>query len=566
MTPTLIDLEEKRLEKLPPRELSRHLMGLPVKKRLDMILQRVDAEAVVAAMADHDFYFSVQEIGPDDALPLLALARVDQLNHVFDLEWWDKDHVRPAKAVEWLERLARASEDKLLSWLYHVDFELLVTLFKKWFQIFLTPEDMDLLEAMDQLPKNTLDDQYFWETRYPQYEEFFSKFLSLIFEVHYGFYKELMNCTIGAIDADSEEEAYQFHRGRLEDRAIPDFYNALEIYQSIRPEEIVPVGKILGLPEDSTPAPFFALALVRDEDLLGLALREINDMELLDTLQLELASLASKVMVADQLRPDSPEALRHSVEKAVAYVNLGLQIKSVGELQLAVKWLRDVFIEHLFRLGQTQVAILKRRMEQELKHGWLSLWPGGIKALDSDWMDSAELLLRKTPMLLRPSSVAYQTPREDFFRNRQDLSRGKRIIDVIASLRPLYEALRVAPEHLSLGLWPAGQIHGVADVTFGAMLWTAAAWFRLEGRWDVEPIPLGLWPALLPLLEPGAMESTIRSWVEGIVPDTAQQSLTESYLAPLFQAYAEEMAPFAQVKQGKPPDPQLVRFLIFKEE
>ncbi|MGA7878381.1 MAG: DUF6178 family protein, partial [Desulfoferrobacter sp.] len=153
MPRTVIDFEEKWLERLAPSELSHHLMRIPAKKRLEMILQREDAEQVVAALAEQDFYFSVKEIGPEDALALLGMARVEQLNHIFDLEWWHKDQLQATKAVDWLDRLARANEDKLLEWLYHADFELLVTLFKRWLRVVDAPEDVDLIESIDQLPK-----------------------------------------------------------------------------------------------------------------------------------------------------------------------------------------------------------------------------------------------------------------------------------------------------------------------------------------------------------------------------------------------------------------------------
>ena len=175
MTGNPPDSDERDLSRLAPQELSQLLMGLPPKKRLEVVLSRTDAEAVVAALPVQDFFFFVKEIGPDDAAPLLALGQVEQVIHLFDLEWWDKDQIQPAKSLQWLQRLASASEEKLLGWLYQADFELLVALFKKWIRVELTPEDIDPLEATDQLPRNTLDDQFYWETQYLQFEDFLSQ-------------------------------------------------------------------------------------------------------------------------------------------------------------------------------------------------------------------------------------------------------------------------------------------------------------------------------------------------------------------------------------------------------
>jgi len=563
MCADVIDIEEKRLERLSPHELNLHLMRMPARKRLEAILQRPDAAAVVAALAEQDFYFSIKEIDPEDTLILLGSARMEQLNFLFDLEWWQKDRVQPAKAVEWIERLARASDQKLLEWLYQVDFELLVTLFKKWIRVVAAPEDVDPLEAKDQLPLHTLDDQYFWEARYVQYEDFFTRLLGTLFEVHYGFYKELMDHILWATDVEVEEDAYRFHKARLEDQAIPDFFEALEIYRSVKPEEAVR-GK---RDEDFRPVlsstPSFALALIPDQDLLGQSLREIEDPLLLDMLRLELASLANKVVVADQLPPDSPDALHQAVNKVGAYVSLGLQLMNRERSMPAANILREVFLEHLFRLGQGEVAGLRNRFQHEYQQGWLSRWPKGFNCLDSEWMDSAELLLKKTPRLLKPASDPLRPPKEDFFRSLEDLSRGYRTVDVISSLDSLFEDLNPQPERLQDALWPQGIIRSIEDVTLGAMLWTAAARFLAEGNWGVEPLSVKRWREVAPLVEPEAMERVIRERADRLGLSPAKRELIEVYLLPLFEAYREEMAAFSG---DNPPDPQLMKFFLFKKE
>jgi hypothetical protein len=551
------------MAKLARRELSQDLMRLTAKERLTAILSRADAEAVVAALPVQDFFFFVKEIGPDDASPLLALGQVEQLIHLFDLEWWDKDCIQPAKALQWLQRLALAGEEKLLAWLYQADFELLVALFKKWIHVADAPEDIDLLEASEQLPKHTLDDQFFWETQYPQFEDFLSRLLSLIFEVHTGFYKELMTHIIWVSEAQMEEDAHRFSRSRLEDLAIPDFYSALEIYRAVRPEEIGHHKDAAVLHPADASAPSFAVALLPEKDLLHRALEKIQDARIVDTLQGELASLANKVITADGLSLDEPETLRHAIDKVAAYVNLGLDIMSRGNLRGAVKTLEAVFLEHLFRLAHTQVARLKSRLQRVIQHGWLAQWPTGLKILESDWMEGAELLLQKTPRLIRPASTPDSAPREDLFRDRRDLSLARHFVEVISALGPLFEALRVQPVQISGRLWPHGQIRRIEDLTVGVMIWTACAQFLINGRWEVAPIKVSGWSELFGLFNPQVMEQAIRSWVQQSVPEVDQQNLVAAYLDPLFREYAQEMSPFLP---DNPPDPRLVKFFIFEEE
>ena len=91
MPAEIVELWERRLGKLKPEQLAREVMRLPAKRRLELIVERPDAQSVVAALDANDFFYTVQEIGADDSLPLLALASFEQLSHLFDIEWWRKE-------------------------------------------------------------------------------------------------------------------------------------------------------------------------------------------------------------------------------------------------------------------------------------------------------------------------------------------------------------------------------------------------------------------------------------------------------------------------------------------
>lgn len=559
MVPHLMELDERRLDGLSPKALSYQLMRLPAKSRLAVILSRKDAEAVVGALPDQDFFITLKEIGVDDALSLLSLANVSQLNYLFDLEWWQKDLVLPAKAAEWLDRLARAGEEQLFKWLYHADFELLVSLFKKWIRVETAGEEADLTEVLDQLPGNTLDDQYFWEALYPQYENFLKRLLSLIFETSYGFYKELMNHIMWALGPETEEEAYRFHKGRLEDHAVPDFYDAVSIYSAMERSEIGCVKNIC--PEqDSLPPPYFALVAASEGDLLSRVLNQLNDSAAIGSIQLELAVIANKVVIADRLSYDEPENIRLAVEKTSAYINLGLQLLSGDSVENARRTLHEIYLEHLFRLAHARVMALKQRMVRLHDQGWLSRWPERVHCLDSEWMDAAEALMRPTPQIWRPAGAG-SNPREDFFRTVADLQRAAHYLEVIESLGVVLDRLAPEPDRLRWMLWQDGQVGDLADVTITNMLFSAAANFLLEGMWQVEPISLSRWPEAFAHLSSAGLEQSIRSWLMDTVGNPTVALHIETYLHPRFTAYRDAMAPFSQ---ANPPDPSLIRFFLFK--
>lgn len=549
---------------MPAPELAAILMQMPVKNRLEVILRRQDSEAVVAAMPLEDFFFTVMEIGPDDALPLLAHARVEQLNLVFDVEWWQKADLVPAKALQWLERLEGASGKKLLEWLYHADFELLVSLFKKWIRVSLIDEDLDPLEAEETLPPNTIDDQYYWGAQYPQYEALIGRILGLLFEVNQGFYRELLNHTQWVSEAEVEEDAYRFHTGRLEDCAIPDYYDAVTIYGVGESGGAKGFRKKALRTDAQTAAPSFALSLVSEGDFLHEALQRVESHALLDSVRLELAAIANKILVADELAPDSAQSLHLAVHKAAAWVSLGLETVSRGDAGKAAALLGEVYLEDLFRRGNGTVASVRQRLQRIVQSGWIARWPAGLNVLDEPWHEAAELLLGKTPRLPSASGHGPQSPAEGLVKTRSDVARAKRVVDAILGGGFLFDALGgVGIAARRWNLWPEGQIGEIEDVTLGSQVWTAAARALESGEWAVEPLSLGRWPELFPRLDPKSMEAAIRSRVAKKVPGDSNRNAALAYLEPLFRAYADEMGPFID---KAPPDPGLLGFFLFAEE
>ncbi|MGQ9671378.1 MAG: DUF6178 family protein [Desulfosoma sp.] len=563
MTKNVIDLESKRWTRWPPRLLARHLMTLSAKERMETIISRPDAEAVAAALSDQDFYLTVKEIGAEDALPLLAVASLDQITHVFDLEMWRKDRIVPGPALEWLDRLFRADPRRLLAWFYAADFELLVSLFKKWIRVAQRPDEIDPLEAMDFLPKNTLDDQYFWETFYPQFEDLIRQLLSYLFETHYGFYKELMDHLLWALEPEMEEAAYRFHRGRLEDRAIPDYYDALEIYRPLDLQSI-PFEKILlSEPEqdEGSSSPGFALMPMAEGTLLQRVLTQVDDARLVDTLRWEMAALANKIVVADGLAPDLPDHLHEAAEKAAAMVNLGLDLLSSGNESLARRAVQEVYLEHLFRVAQAKVYGVQKKLKALLRNGWIARWPLGQTILDAPWADRVAALLHKTPKVFRIQGAERHRVTDVFILDRRDLHDAKTWVDVVASVGPLFDAVGVAADDLRGKLWLEGQVRVLEEVTLGVLLFTAAGTALLTEQWTLKPIPLAHWPGLFARATPERMETMLQAFVHAQIQDPTKRRLAWIYVDALLRRYKEETEAFSP---NNPPEARLMSFFLFE--
>ncbi len=557
MPADVVKLDERRLRKTGPARLARELMGLPAKRRLELILERPDAQSVTAALDANDFFHTIQEIGPDDSLPLLALASLEQVNHLFDIEWWRRDTLEPAKALAWIERLSRAGGTALLEWLSNADFELLVSLFKQWISLDTAPEDIDLVEAVESLPPRTLDNHYFWESRYPQFDHLITELLTVIFETNYGFFKELMNSVLYTSSPEVEESAFGFHQGRLEDHGIPDFYDALEIYKTIGPEEFAEKA-VFGQADAERSAPSFALALLPEQDLFAKTVGRIEDPDLMETLQAETAALANKVIIADQIFPDDSQALRRAVEKTLAYINLGLELRCGSSVEKAAQIVRSNFLEHLFRLAQAEVARLRGRLRATVQSGWLKHCPGGIKILDGEWFDAAEELLAATPKILR-SGQGGGASSYDFFRTPSDLARASHFVDIIIEAGELYAPLSAKMNEAGREFATYRQTQA-EELTLGMLVMTAAANLLVYGKWSPKPLALDSWPEIFPLVQPRAIGAAVADWIDRSVSRSERSSLAKAYFDPIFRDYDLEMRPFSW---QNPPDPQLVRFFMF---
>jgi hypothetical protein len=100
----VLQLQEKR----------RNILRLPPEKALDRILSDPQPAALVHSFPEQDFYLLVNEIGPQDSLPLLSLATNKQWEHIADLETWQKDRIDLKMVTRWLSLLLEADSKRFI--------------------------------------------------------------------------------------------------------------------------------------------------------------------------------------------------------------------------------------------------------------------------------------------------------------------------------------------------------------------------------------------------------------------------------------------------------------------
>ena len=93
------------------------VLAMPAEEALDVIINSPDALPLVHSFTEEDFFFLVNDIGLDDALPLLSMASSKQWEHIIDLDIWERDRMNFRPVLKWFDFFLRADPGRLVGWL-----------------------------------------------------------------------------------------------------------------------------------------------------------------------------------------------------------------------------------------------------------------------------------------------------------------------------------------------------------------------------------------------------------------------------------------------------------------
>ena len=366
-------------------EERRRILSLSPRQAMDAIIASPDGPAIVHSMADQDFHLLINEIGPEDALELLALAANRQWEHILDIEAWNREAIVGRAVLKWFDLLMQADEDRFLSWI--------TTEKSDFLELFLNYHIESGLRAHDQDPSEIGDDYFtFDDVHYIRFvrkdipgsvaddndvafrDDFLYKFLRRLAEQDHGAFQALLYYAAGILPAEAEEEAYRLRNVRLAEKGLPPFEEAVGIYQ--------PVGKNKRLSKKPTtttivdtrvPVPLAHTGLLSRETVFSRALTLVDSVEVLIELQAEFAALCNRLAVADQLPIEGKQDLLHIVKKASGFLHLGFAELSGQDSPDPVKTaslMRTFYLADIFRVGYSRVVDLKSRADKWYRDSW----------------------------------------------------------------------------------------------------------------------------------------------------------------------------------------------------
>ncbi|PMP68668.1 MAG: hypothetical protein C0190_01305 [Thermodesulfobacterium geofontis] len=361
----LLKLSEREIENtlanLKFQELYDLILSVPWEERAKLILYSPYPEGIVKNLPPQELFLTLKASSLDLAVELLSYAKGSQIQFMFDIDAWYKDKIKSERVASWIVLLFDAGEDKVLEWLRIADWDFLIAIFQKFIKVYKKPDEMELIEAMDFLPPYTLDDFYFIEFKIPSLEFYFRRMIEIIREEMPDTYFALMESVIWEIPAEVEERAYRWRNGRLADEGIPEYFEALDIYSYIHPKSLRKIElKYLPISEESQPSINIMVYTGSEELFIFKVLGLLEDLNQIERIKRELAWIANKVIMVDNVVIDEIEQIKKSLEKVWGALNIGLEYVSMENVEIAKKVLEEHFLEDIFRVSQTLLRELRK--------------------------------------------------------------------------------------------------------------------------------------------------------------------------------------------------------------
>ena len=486
---------ERRFNALPFFEKMALVLSLRRKDREKLILLSTEPQRLVQSMPEEEFYFTVKEIGEEDALTLLELASPQQIAFCMDLEVWKKNRLKPQKMLKWIELLMDCGEEKVIHILRNLDYELLVTFLKRYLKVY--KPDSPIEEVELDLDLFTLDHHYYIHIRFRRAEEILERLLDMIFRWDQGLYRDLLEGVIWEVPGEVEELARRWRQGRLADRGFPEWEEAMEIYRFVKPELIRIENGIKDRygPDDqmkqweAVGSNFYLLPLPGDSFL-----KEVLDeasKKGFGWIRGELVYLCNKAIVADGVDPSDLEAVKALLLRVYDYLNLGLSYLSGGDLEEALRAVRKLYLKEIFQVGFSLTFRLHLRLQKILEESpWFFGEKKRLSLLDPPLREFAQGLLNKKPLfyegIINRSSTNYRT-----FKNLEEVQLAEEMLEKIEAISELHSKIYGwdPPEIVSMdfkGCYPSD----FYDLTFHTLTLTALAQNELGEGFRFKPLKI----------------------------------------------------------------------------
>jgi hypothetical protein len=349
-----------------------------VKQRIDQLLAAPDPETLVQSLSPVEYTILLKE-APEMRPQLLQLAQPEQIRTVLDLDCWDKDNLQGTRVLEWFEALQQSGVEVFSGTLRALDAELIVAFLRQYLRIqgALPSEEEEEPVSYDEALTNELYRAEFLDPDSPLNPRM-QQLLTFLRLADLDFYHHVMQAAMWEQDQELIDWAYRWRIGRLQDEGFPEYYDTLESYKMVDLTQLAPDPLALretpGIPESAEAAdliPAYAWSLTPSGSLLDQALSAAFSGETLERLCWEMIALCNRELVYDQVDFADAIAVRHSLGRVHAYLNIGLEYLSGGDRQQLAHLFEQHALHLICQVGFTLVMRLcqrANRLHRSLTH------------------------------------------------------------------------------------------------------------------------------------------------------------------------------------------------------
>jgi len=489
---------EKALTNLKFHEIYDLVLSTPWEERAKLILYSPYPEGIVKNLPPQELFLTLKASSLDLAVELLSYAKGSQIQFMFDIDAWYKDRIKVERVASWIILLFNAGEDKVLEWLRVADWDFLIAVLQKFIKVYKKPDDMELIEAMDFLPPYTLDDFYFIDFKVSSLEFYFRRIIEILREEMPDTYFALMESVIWEIPAEVEERAYKWRNGRLADEGIPEYFEALDIYSYIPLKNLRKIDpKYLPISEESQPSINIMVYTGSEELFIFKVLKILDDLSQIERIKRELAWIANKVIIVDNVVIDEMDQIKRSLDKVWGSLNIGLEYVSMGNLEIAKRFLEEYFLEDIFKVAQNVLKELRRFALKLTKNKDFD--SSILNYLDQPYHGFLKGVLAKKIneiALFQPDKIG--TEKEyTIFRKLSEIKMVRRYIEEIDYMAPLIEKIFGPPLSWINEVNKPGRNFDTNFLTWSSLIFTALSQYFYKGEFVFKALPKSAWKEVI---------------------------------------------------------------------
>ena len=387
---------------------------------LSALLATADGRARIRRVSPAHLYYGLQKLEDSEIITLLPHITQEQWTGVLDLDLWSKDEMSTGAFLRLEGFIAGADDPVARKLIRAADSELWSLLFKRRLRIHQRIED-EFEGAPEEGERLETPDGAFLLILPEDPEE--SRRLRALVSRLFGLEPEL--AAILLLEAqvrtsvELEEEGYQNRKRRIETAGFQDYFESLEIYSVLSPDDPLPEKKRESTVELST-LPTLRAGPASEQLLLFQAISSIAAPADHQLVLEEFFFVCNKVLSADQASPADQEQVRTSIRKTLTGINLGLDWWSEGNLQEASDGLTRYYLQSFFQHGHSRLMELRQRAQSVST-------PPAPGSFEEDFL---EALTRPYPLLaeMRGGKIGRR-----LFRSRDDLEEARSVLERVLS-------------------------------------------------------------------------------------------------------------------------------------